>query len=176
MHSDTEIDKELFITTVYSSYFVRFVIWHRADLSSKNSYKSMMLSDIPNLINCIGYTNNSWTLKSDLTGEYLCRLIKHMEKNKYDIAVPRQREKNVETKPLLDFQAGYVLRALDALPKQGTKEPWITVQDYMYDRKIIQKSPIEDGVIEFSRREIKNSTSVPATETQWTSRTSAEVF
>ncbi len=121
------------------------------DLSKKLSYKSMMFSDIPNLINCVGYTNNSWTLKSDLTGEYLCRLIKHMDKKKYDIAVPRQHEKAFGTKPYLDFQAGYILRALDDLPKQGEKEPWLTTQDYLYDRKVIQNSPIEDGVLEFKR-------------------------
>jgi len=125
------------------------------DLSTKYAYKSMMFSDIPNLVNSIGYTNASWTLKTDLTCEYVTRLLNHMDEKGLDYAVPRQDDPNFETENLLDFTSGYVQRSIHMFPKQGTKEPWKTVQNFVYDRKIIRHSPIDDGVLEFGKAEVK---------------------
>ena len=84
------------------------------------AYKAMMLSGLPNYVYAIGYTNSSWTLKVDLVCEYFCRLIGHLDLHGYDACVPVAPEDGMERRPLLDFKAGYVLRALDSLPKQGT--------------------------------------------------------
>jgi hypothetical protein len=110
------------------------------------AYKSMMLSGVPNFVYTIGYTNISWTLKADLVSEYACRLINHMDAHGYAVAVP-EREPDVEEAPFLDFEAGYVLRALDRLPKQGTRAPWRLGMNYALDVLKIRYGRIDDGVL-----------------------------
>ena len=85
--------------------------------------RAMMLSGVPNFAFAIGYTNASWTLKADLTAEYVCRLLNHMDAQGTRIACRAARPDGDE-EPLLDFQAGYVLRSLDLFPKQGSQAPW----------------------------------------------------
>jgi cation diffusion facilitator CzcD-associated flavoprotein CzcO len=121
------------------------------DLSRTLSYRGMMFSDMPNLSYSFGYTNASWTLKADLTGAYLCRLLNHLEKTGTEIAVP-VREPGVEEVPFLDFSSGYVRRALDILPKQGSKKPWKLHQNYALDMVSLKFAPVEDAVIRFLPR------------------------
>ncbi|MBS1882290.1 MAG: NAD(P)/FAD-dependent oxidoreductase [Actinobacteria bacterium] len=116
------------------------------------AYKGMMLSDIPNLVFTVGYTNASWTLKADLVAEYLCRLINHMDAGGYDVCVPHLSDPSVTPEPLLDFNSGYVLRSLADLPKQGSKEPWKLRQNYAVDLRKLRFGPVEDGAMQFRRR------------------------
>jgi cation diffusion facilitator CzcD-associated flavoprotein CzcO len=116
------------------------------------AYKGMMLGDIPNLAFTIGYTNASWTLKADLVAEYLCRLLNHMDANGYDICVPHLSDPTVTAEPLLDFNSGYVLRAVADLPKQGSKEPWKLRQNYAVDLRALRYGSLEDGAMQFKRR------------------------
>ncbi|REJ76165.1 MAG: NAD(P)/FAD-dependent oxidoreductase [Acidobacteria bacterium] len=119
------------------------------DLSEKFTYKGMMYSDIPNIASAFGYTNNSWTLKCDLTSEFVCRLINHMDENGYKSCTPRLNDPEVERVPVLDFNSGYVLRALDELPSQGSKMPWKLHQNYIKDVSMIRYGKLEDGAMEF---------------------------
>ena len=121
------------------------------DLSETMSYKGLMYSGIPNLATAFGYTNASWTLKADLTSEYFCRLINHMDKLGLDIAVPR-KDNSVGRAPLLDFSSGYVQRAIDRFPSQGTTTPWKVHQNYVFDTMTLRFGQINDGTMEFSRR------------------------
>jgi len=115
------------------------------------AYKSMMFSGLPNLALAFGYTNASWTLKCDLTNKYFARLIKHMDEKGYVKCVPVvDNIEEMELVPLLDFTAGYVLRAIDDLPKAGAKDPWRLKQNYLVDRMVLNRSKIEDGVMQFS--------------------------
>ncbi len=114
------------------------------------SYKAMMFSDVPNLVLSFGYTNASWTLKADLTSEYLCRLLNHMSSHGQRIAVPRRRDASVSTAPFVDFSSGYIQRALPHLPQQGDKAPWKLFQNYFLDIFLIRYGRIDDGVIELS--------------------------
>jgi cation diffusion facilitator CzcD-associated flavoprotein CzcO len=123
----------------------------RRDFAGALSYRAMMFSDAPNLSYTFGYTNASWTLKADLTAEYLCRLLRHMDDKGYHIAVPR-RGPGVEEVPFLDFTSGYVERARDILPKQGSKAPWKVHQNYALDIATLRYGGLEDGVMEFRRR------------------------
>jgi cation diffusion facilitator CzcD-associated flavoprotein CzcO len=123
----------------------------RPDLAKAMTYKGMMLSEFPNFAFTLGYTNASWTLKVDLTSEYMCRLLNHMDANGYDVCVPRITDPTVTEEPLLDFSAGYVLRSLDALPKQGSKEPWKLRMNYPLDLRALRYGSVEDGTMEFSR-------------------------
>ncbi|HVO54696.1 MAG TPA: NAD(P)/FAD-dependent oxidoreductase [Solirubrobacterales bacterium] len=122
------------------------------DLTQAYVYKGMMLDGIPNFAFTIGYTNASWTLKADLTAEYVCRLLRHMDAGGYDACAPQLGPGGVEEIPLMDFNSGYVLRALDHLPKQGAVEPWKLKQNYPLDLRALRHGALEDGTMRFSRR------------------------
>ena len=92
-----------------------------------------MLSDVPNFAFTIGYTNASWTLKADLVGEYVVRLLRHMDEHGYDVAVPANDDPSVTERPLLDFDAGYVLRSIDEFPRAGSRAPWQLGMSYAHD-------------------------------------------
>jgi monooxygenase len=123
-----------------------------ADLGQTLAYKGMMLSDLPNMAFTIGYTNASWTLKADLVAEYVCRLLNHMDAGGYDICVPHLSDPEVTPEPIIDFNSGYVLRSLDALPNQGSKEPWKLRQNYAIDLRALRYGSLEDGAMQFKRR------------------------
>jgi monooxygenase len=114
------------------------------------AFRGMMLSGVPNFAFAIGYTNSSWTLKVDLVCEHLCRLLAHMDANGLASAVPVNDDAGMETRPLLDFSAGYVQRALGQLPKQGASTPWHLAMDYAKDVEHLRRSPIEDPVLRFA--------------------------
>jgi len=116
-------------------------------------YKGMMFSDIPNLAFAVGYTNASWTLKCDLTAEYVCRLLNHMDQHNYAVCTPRVNDADIEEEPVIDFNSGYVLRALDSLPHQGSKTPWRLHQNYVKDLRMMRYGRVEDGAMEFSGHE-----------------------
>ena len=112
-------------------------------------YRGMMLANIPNLVQVFGYTNASWTLKSDLTGQYVCRLLNHMKKTGTTMAVPTVASAGVEEEPMLDFSSGYILRAVDKFPKQGKKLPWRVYQNFILDFINLRLRPIADTVLKF---------------------------
>lgn len=112
------------------------------------AYKGMMLSEVPNLAIAFGYTNASWTLKTDLTAQYVCRLLRYMERHRYAAAVPR-RQADVADQPFLNFSSGYVQRAGHLLPQQGSRRPWQVYQNYLIDWLTIRLSRLADGVLEF---------------------------
>lgn len=122
----------------------------RLDLSRAMTYKGMMASDVPNLAFAFGYTNASWTLKADLTSEFVCRLINYMDRRKVRIAIPTNNDPSVTTEPFLDFSSGYVQRATGMLPKQGSKRPWKLHQNYALDLVALRFGKIDDGTILFS--------------------------
>jgi len=122
------------------------------DFSRSFSYKAMMYSDVPNLVTTFGYINASWTLRADLTAEYACRLIKHMDESGLRQCTPRLRdeEKDMPARPwITSFSSGYMQRMMPKFPKQGDRDPWINTQSYDLDKKLT-RGPIEDGVIIFS--------------------------
>jgi cation diffusion facilitator CzcD-associated flavoprotein CzcO len=127
------------------------------DLAKTMSYKGMMYSDVPNLASAFGYTNASWTLKCDLTCEYVCRLINFMDKRGYAAATPRQTDPTVTEAPWLDFSSGYVQRAIDKLPRQGSKRPWKLYQNYALDLITLRYGAVDDGTMEFKRRAVKKA-------------------
>ena len=121
----------------------------RTDLSKRMAYKGAMLSDVPNLAYTFGYTNASWTLKADLTAKYVCRLIRYMDSHGLAVATPR-RDPAMTEEPFLDFTSGYVVRARDILPKQGSLRPWKVYQNYLLDAFTLGSGRIDDGVLEFA--------------------------
>jgi len=114
------------------------------------TYKGMMLSGVPNLAFAVGYTNASWTLKCELTCEYVCRLLNHMDEHGHRICTPRTDDPSVTPEPLIDFSSGYVRRAIDKFPRQGSKAPWRLYQSYPRDLLLLRFGAIEDDAMEFS--------------------------
>jgi monooxygenase len=119
------------------------------DLSKSLIYKGMMLGDVPNMAFVFGYTNASWTLKADLTSEFVCRLLNTMAKRGAAVATPVPTPE-LESEPFLDFSSGYVQRAVAKLPKQGTKKPWKLYQNYALDYVTLRFGKVEDGTMRFS--------------------------
>ena len=119
------------------------------DLSKTMTYKGMMYSDIPNAASALGYTNASWTLKCDLTAQYVCRMLNFMDANGYAICTPRLKDPTVEPIPVVDFNSGYIQRAIQTLPSQGSKHPWRLHQNYVKDLRMLRYGNLEDGTMEF---------------------------
>lgn len=121
------------------------------ELSERISYNGSMLSGVPNAAYTVGYTNASWTLKADLVSKYICRLLNHMDRAGYDVCTPQPPPPGAKTEPIIDFSSGYVLRALDKLPKQAEKAPWRLRQNYPLDVITFRRSDLDDGTLKFER-------------------------
>ncbi len=121
------------------------------DFPGTFSYKGMMYSDVPNLVQTFGYINASWTLRADLNAEYVCRLLNHMDKLGVRQCTPRLRgeDEHMTARPWIDdFSAGYMQRLMHLFPKQG-EGPWRNTQNYVLDKKVIRNAPLEDGALIF---------------------------
>ena len=118
------------------------------------TYKSMMFTNIPNFANTFGYINASWTLKADLTCEYVCRLINYMDKNGYKSCVPKKQNNVEEKKDWLatEFSSGYIHRSIHLFPKTGDRAPWTNNQNYFRDFYQIKYGKINDGSIYFNQK------------------------
>ena len=123
------------------------------NVAALTCYKGAMFSDVPNLASIFGYTNASWTLKSDLIADYVCRLLRHMERRRYAICTPRLGDTAISDGPTLPLTSGYIERARDVLFKQGTKKPWRLNQNYALDVMALRLGAIEDGALEFKQRD-----------------------
>ncbi len=122
------------------------------DFARTWTYRGLGYSDIPNLVSTFGYVNASWTLKADLTSEYVCRLLNHMAKAGATRCTPRLRPDDADMpqrKWIEDFPAGYMERSMHLLPRQGDRAPWLNPQDYRRDVKMIRRGAIDDGVMTF---------------------------
>lgn len=120
------------------------------DVTKKMIYKGSMLEDLPNAVMVFGYTNASWTLKADMISEYVCRLLKHMDKTGTRYCMPNNGDSSVEKTPFLDMRSGYIQRALGKVPYQGSKAPWRLYQNYAMDYALLRFGKLNDGVIKFA--------------------------
>jgi hypothetical protein len=118
-------------------------------MSDTLGYKGMMFSDVPNLAAALGYTNASWTLKCDLTCEYVCRVLNHMDEHGYGQVTPRNHDPSLETQPFIDLKSSYVERAIHLFPRQGLRAPWRLYQNYARDIVMLRFGALEDDALEF---------------------------
>jgi monooxygenase len=125
--------------------------------STTLTYKGMMFSDVPNLASTFGYTNASWTLKADLTAEYLCRILNRMDRGGYAYCTPRNHDPSMIPDATLPLASGYMQRAKDILPKQGSKRPWRLYQNYAKDTLALRFGSIDDGTLVFTPRAAQSS-------------------
>jgi monooxygenase len=155
LESGVELDADVIVTAtgldlLFLGGMELSVDGEAVDLPQTMAYKGMMLGGVPNFAFTVGYTNASWTLKADLVSEFVCRLLIHMDAGGHSSCVP-ELDPSVAEAPLLDFNSGYVLRALDRFPKQGASEPWRLRQNYLLDICSIRRGAIDDGTLRFSR-------------------------
>jgi monooxygenase len=122
------------------------------DFPTKMAYKGMMLSGLPNVVYTVGYTNASWTLKADLVSEFVCRLLNYMDANGFDTVVPEHPGSAVDERPFMEFSPGYVARAIDELPKQGSRTPWRLNQSYVRDVRLIRRGKVADEGLRFAKQ------------------------
>lgn len=121
------------------------------ELHNQMTYKSVMVQDVPNFAYLFGYINAAYTLKSDLSGAYLCRLIQHMDAYGHNVAMPHDAtDCSTNQRVFDDLQSGYVKRAEDVMPRQGMALPWKVLMHYEKDRKLLLDDPIDDGILAFS--------------------------
>lgn len=116
------------------------------------TYKGLMLSGVPNLVNTFGYINASWTLGADLTAEYFCHLLNHMDSTGVTSVTPqlRPQDANMPSKDFIeDFSSGYMQRMMHLFPKQGDRDPWLNTQDYIEDKKVLGNPSFDDGALAF---------------------------
>jgi monooxygenase len=118
------------------------------DTAKTHAYRGVMFSDVPNFAFTVGYTNASWTLKCDLSCQFVTKVLNYMKAHNYKVVVPRF-DPAMPSEPLLDFNAGYVLRALDKLPKQGSRHPWKVHQNYVRDLIVLKWSGVDDEYLEY---------------------------
>ncbi len=155
LKSGKEIDADLIVTATGLTLEVLgglkvSVDGKPVDFSKAITYKGMMYSDVPNLASSFGYTNASWTLKCDLTCEYVTRVLNHMDKKGVHQCTPRLPEEPLELEPWMNLTSGYVSRAKGILPKQGTATPWKLHQNYILDIMMLEYGSVDDGTMEFS--------------------------
>ncbi|BBY26589.1 flavin-containing monooxygenase [Mycolicibacterium sediminis] len=121
------------------------------DLPSLMTYKGLMFSGIPNFAITFGYTNASWTLKADLVSEFVCRVLNYMDDNGFDTVVPQHPGNGIDELPFMDFAPGYFLRAIDQLPKSGSKAPWRLKQNYFLDLRLIRQGKVDEESLHFTK-------------------------
>jgi monooxygenase len=122
------------------------------ELGNHVNYKGVMFNDIPNMASVFGYVNASWTLKTDIVADYVCRLLKTMDAKGAKIANPHLNDPDMPRLPFVeDFSSGYFARSFDKLPKNGTHAPWQVLQNYTAEKKILTKDAVDDGVMLFTK-------------------------
>ncbi|MCF8570545.1 NAD(P)/FAD-dependent oxidoreductase [Gordonia sp. HY002] len=162
LEDGTELDADIIVTAtglnlqLFGGMDIK-VDGQTVDLSSTVAYRGMMLSGIPNFAMAIGYTNSSWTLKIGLLCEYFCRMLTYMDATEHT-SVRAVADPAMPTRPLLDFAAGYVQRALDRLPKQGTQAPWTMTMAVSADVKQLRKGDIVDEYLDYRRAAVPAET------------------
>jgi cation diffusion facilitator CzcD-associated flavoprotein CzcO len=155
LESGEELDADVIVTAtglelLFLGGIALRVDGEPVDPATRLAYKGMMLEGVPNLALAVGYTNASWTLKCDLTCDYVCRLLNHMHARGQTTCVPRNLDGTVAAEgPLLGLTSGYIKRSAHLLPRQGSRQPWQVHQSYLRDYRALKMSEMEDGVMVF---------------------------
>lgn len=110
-------------------------------------YKGLMFSGMPNFAWCVGYTNASWTLRADLSSQYVCQYLNHLDAKGYAFGMPDPRGASGEASPILDLTSGYVTRVASLLPQQGSTSPWTIRQNWLLDSRDMKKTDLDQEMV-----------------------------
>lgn len=116
------------------------------------TYRGTMFSGIPNMAWVFGYFRASWTLRADMIGDFVCRLLRHMDDKGAAMVTPmlREADSDMALLPWVDpenFNPGYLSRGLHLLPKQGDREPWQHKQMYWVEKDELPAADLDDGTL-----------------------------
>lgn len=116
------------------------------------THRGVMLSGVPNLAMVFGYLRTSWTMRADLVSDYVCRVMEHMTAKGVQQVTPvlRAEDADMPSRPYIDpenFNAGYIMRGLPLMARQGDRQPWLMTQDYFSDRETLPTADLEDGTL-----------------------------
>lgn len=171
LESGEHVEADIIVTATGLNLVVQGEINFEVDKKKVNfadtwTYKGMAYSGVPNVISTFGYVNASWTLRADLTAQYVCRLINHLDEtgNRQFVPTLGKDDESMPSKTWIsDFMPNYMKRVMHLLPKQGDREPWINPQNYQKDRKMFLQGDLEDGAMVFSNPvEVEVETKLPA--------------
>jgi monooxygenase len=162
LRSGEELEADIIVTATGLNVVVLgnmqlFVDGSKIDLARTLSYKGAMYSGIPNLASAFGYTNASWTLKCELTCNYICRLLNFMDRSGHPICIPQNNDPSVLPETWLNLTSGYIQRAADRLPMQGSRKPWKLYQNYFLDLLMFRFGAIDDGILRFYDRALPHT-------------------
>ena len=154
LESGRELEADIVVTAtglelLFMGGIELLVDGEKVNPSDKVVYKGMMLEGVPNLALAVGYTNASWTLKAELTCQYVCRLLQHLRRTGMRQCTPVNRDTPVSDQPLLGLASGYIQRSVHLFPKQGARFPWQVYQSYLRDYRALRAN-VDDGVMVFS--------------------------
>ena len=169
LESGQEVEADILVTATGLNLSILGDVEFRVDgkpvyFPDTVNYKGVMFSGVPNLANVFGYVNASWTLRADITCEYVCRLLKRMDKLRMRqcTAHLRETDQDMQLQPwIVGFTPGYMARAMHLLPKQGDRDPWRNTQNYPADRKMARRGPLEDGALRFTNPAPKAAVGAP---------------
>jgi cation diffusion facilitator CzcD-associated flavoprotein CzcO len=122
------------------------------DFAQTVGWRGTMFSGVPNMAWVFGYFRASWTLRVDLLGDFVCRLLQHMDAQGAEVVTPtlRAQDAGMALRPWVDpdnFNPGYLQRGLHQLPHQGDRQPWLHLQDYAADKEELPRAALDDGTL-----------------------------
>ncbi len=161
LKSGTELEADIIITATGFNLNVlgdiNFSINGEAlDFSKTVTYRGMMFTGVPNMIWVFGYFRASWTLRADLIGDFVARLLNHMDKKGVKAVTPtlRPEDKDMPLLPWMDpenFNPGYLMRGMHLLPRRGDKPEWQHTQDYWAEKDLFPKIDLDEATFQYSK-------------------------
>ena len=124
------------------------------DFSKTVTYHGMMFTGVPNMLWIFGYFRASWTLRVDLLGDFVCRLLKHMDEKGVHRVTPvlPDADADMTLHSWMDpenFNPNYLMRSMHLLPKRGDKPQWQHTQDYWAEKEAIPQIDLDDGAFQY---------------------------
>ena len=125
------------------------------DFGDTVTWRGMMFTGVPNLVWVFGYFRASWTLRTDLVADFVCRLLRHMRAKgarRVEVAL-RPEDRDMKLLPWIDeenFNPGYMLRGMRLLPRRGDKPEWAHTQDYWTEKDAIPATNLDEATFRYS--------------------------
>ena len=126
------------------------------DFAETVTYRGMMFTGVPNMVWVFGYFRASWTLRADLIGDFVCRMLNHMDAKgaaRVEVGL-RPEDAGMTLGPWIDpenFNPGYLMRGMHLLPKSGDKPEWRHTQDYWAERKALPLIDLDAAEFKYAR-------------------------
>ncbi len=168
LKSGRELEADIIVTATGFNLSVLGNIPFKVDGDPVNfadtvTYRGLMFTGVPNMVWVFGYFRASWTLRVDMLGDFVCRLLKrmkHKEAQQVEVQL-RPQDDNMELLPWMDsdnFNPGYLMRSMHLMPKRGSDPLWQHSQDYWTECEELPSIDLEGE--EFVYSTLKSS--VPA--------------